>query len=191
MQIQKDTEKRKNINRGIIKCIILLFGIFGFSILNFLAHADDSKVGPHPGLKPLDEDGAMQISKQDRCPMCAMQVSKYKKFACAVQLIDGRTFYFCSAGCMIRSWIQPEIFLGVTKTELKRTVVQDYFNGEQVSGGAVFWVAGSDVIGPMGPALVPLKSEPHLDTFKTRHGAKAVFRLSELTDANWKQLTGK
>lgn len=191
MQIQKDAEKGKNINREIIKRITLIFCIFGFSIFHFSALADDSKAGPHTGLKPLDEGGAMQISNQDRCPMCAMQVSKYKKFACAVQTVDGSTFYCCSAGCMIRSWVHPEIFLGVTKAELKRTVVQDYFTGEQVPGGSVFWVAGSDVIGPMGPALVPLKSEPHLDAFKKRHGAKTVFRLSELTDANWKQLTGK
>ncbi len=92
---------------------------------------------------------------------------------------------------MIRSWMHPDIFLGTTKTELKRSVVQDYFTGEQVSGGSVFWVAGSDVIGPMGPALVPLKKEEDLEVFKKRHGAKAVFRLSEMTDEKWQQLTGK
>jgi hypothetical protein len=43
----------------------------------------------------------------------------------------------------------------------------------------------------MGPALVPLKNEQHLDVFKKRHGAKAVFRLSEMTDEKWQQLTGK
>ena len=153
--------------------------------------ADDSNVGPHPGLKPLDESGAMRISSQDRCPVCAMQVSKHQKFACAIELTNGRTFYFCGSGCMIRSWMHPDIFLGATKTELKRSVVQDYFTGEQVSGGSVYWVAGSDVIGPMGPALVPLKNEQGLDVFKKRHGATAVFRLSEVTDEKWQQLTGK
>jgi hypothetical protein len=70
-------------------------------------------------------------------------------------------------------------------------VVQDYFTGEQVSGESVFWVAGSDVIGPMGPALVPLKNEQGLEVFKKRHGATAVFRLFEMTDEKWQQLTGK
>jgi nitrous oxide reductase accessory protein NosL len=87
--------------------------------------------------------------------------------------------------------MHPEIFLGVTKQNLKRSVVQDYFTGEQVPGRSVYWVAGSDVIGPMGPALVPLENEQHLDAFKKRHGAKAVFRLSEITDEKWQQLTGK
>ncbi|MGD8663023.1 MAG: nitrous oxide reductase accessory protein NosL, partial [Desulfobacterales bacterium] len=163
----------------------------GFSILRASALADDSRAGPHPGLKPIDDSGAMHISSQDRCPVCAMQVSKYQKFACAIELMDGNTFYFCGSGCMIRTWMHPEIFLGVAKTEIKRSVVQDYFTGDQVSGESVFWVAGSDVIGPMGPALVPLKNEEDLEVFKRRHGAKAVFRLSEMTDEKWQQLTGK
>jgi copper chaperone NosL len=191
MQLQKNTKQRKIFKGKFIKRVILFVGIFGFSIFHFSVLADDSKAGPQAGLKPLDESGAMQISSQDRCPVCAMQVSKHKKFACAVQLINGKTFYFCGTGCMIRSWMHPEIFLGVTKQNLKRSVVQDYFTGEQVPGRSVYWVAGSDVIGPMGPALVPLKNEQHLDVFKKRHGAKAVFRLSEMTDEKWQQLTGK
>ena len=191
MKILKQRRRGNSFVRGFFRQLILLSSITGLSVLYFAAFADDTKSGPHPGLKPLDEHGTMQISKEDRCPMCAMQVSKYPNFVCAIQLVDGRTFYFCSAGCMIRSWLQPEIFLGTNKAALRQTVVQDYFTGEQVSGGSVFWVSGSDMIGPMGPALVPLKSRPHLDAFKRRHGAKTVFRLSELTAANWKQLTGK
>ena len=191
MQLQKDTNLEKIFKGEFIKRIILLVGILGFSIFNSSVLADDSKAGPQPGLKPLDEAGAMQISSRDRCPVCAMQVSKHKKFACAVQLMNGNTFYFCGSGCMIRSWMHPEIFLGATEEELKRSVVQDYFTGEQVPGRSVYWVAGSDVIGPMGPALVPLKNEQDLDVFKKRHGAKAVFRLSEMTDEKWQQLTGK
>jgi nitrous oxide reductase accessory protein NosL len=191
MQLQKDTSQGEIVKGVFIKRVVLFFGIFGFSILHFSVLADGSKAGPQPGLTPLDERGAMQISSQDRCPVCAMQVSKYKKFACAVQLMNGNTFYFCGSGCMIRSWMHPDIFLGAEKEELKRSVVQDYFTGEQVSGRSVYWVAGSDVIGPMGPALVPLKNEQDLDVFKKRHGAKAVIRLSEMTDEKWQQLTGK
>jgi copper chaperone NosL len=191
MQLQKNTNQGKIFKRVFIKHVILLVGLFGFSILHFSVLADDTNAGPQPGLKPLDESGAMTISDQDRCPVCAMQVSKHKKFACAVQLMNGSTFYFCGSGCMIRSWLHPDIFLGAAKEELKRSVVQDYFTGEQVPGRSVYWVAGSDVIGPMGPALVPLKNEQDLDVFKKRHGAKAVFRLSEMTDEKWLQLTGK
>jgi nitrous oxide reductase accessory protein NosL len=147
--------------------------------------------GPKPGLKPLDEQGHMQISDQDRCPVCAMKVNAHKKFSSAIQLTGGETFYFCGTGCMIRSWMHPEIFLNVSKPELKKSVVQDYFSGEQVDGLAVSWVAGSDVVGPMGPALVPIIDNGQVAVFKNRHGGKAVFRLGEMTDENWQKLTGK
>jgi nitrous oxide reductase accessory protein NosL len=70
-------------------------------------------------------------------------------------------------------------------------VVQDYFSGQPVDGLAVYWVAGSDVVGPMGPALVPILDERQVEVFKKRHGGKAVFRLAEMTDEKWLTLTGK
>ena len=113
--------------------------------------------GAVPGAAPLDSRGRMQIGGEDRCPVCGMKVARYAKFAAAIQLSDDTTYYFCGTGCMIRSWMHPDIFLGVKTIRLKQSVVQDYFSGEHVDGRRVTWVAGSDVVGPMGPALVPLK----------------------------------
>jgi nitrous oxide reductase accessory protein NosL len=139
----------------------------------------------------LDENGRMQISPQDRCPVCAMKVDAHRKFCSAVQLTDGTTYYFCGTGCMIRAWLHPEVYLQRPKTQVRRTVVQEYFGGEQMDGLSVMWVAGSDVVGPMGPALVPLKNEADLAVFKKRHGGTAVFRLGDLDDQKWQEITGK
>lgn len=147
--------------------------------------------GPVPALKGIDEAGAMHISEEDRCPVCAMKVADHPKFACGIELKDGRTFYFCGTGCMIRSWLHPEFFLGVEKDALARCVVQDYFEGLHVDGLSVIWVAGSDVVGPMGPALVPVRDEDALEAFKRRHGGRAVFRLADLNDEKWEAVTGR
>ena len=72
----------------------------------------------------------MQISPGDRCPVCAMMVRKHKKFASAIQLEDGATYYFCGTGCMIRTWLHPEVFLAKEKSQLKKPVVRAYFTGE-------------------------------------------------------------
>ena len=173
-----------------IVLIIAAMGVMGVSAACIRALADDSRSSPKPGLKPIDETGRMQISSRDRCPVCAMWVAKYKKFAAGIQLTDGTTYYFCGCGCMIRCWLHPEIYLSVAKEALKRPVVQDYFTGEQTDGRSAYWVAGSDVIGPMGPAVVPIADARHIEVFKRRHGAKAIFRLSELTDGKWQQWTG-
>jgi nitrous oxide reductase accessory protein NosL len=92
---------------------------------------------------------------------------------------------------MLKAWLHPDIFLGTEASQLKRPVAIAYLSGEACDARDVFWVSGSDVVGPMGPALVPLKDEAHLEAFRRRHGAKNVFRLDELDHANWESLTGK
>jgi nitrous oxide reductase accessory protein NosL len=147
--------------------------------------------GPTPGQNRLALDGEMRISPEDRCPVCAMLPIRYPRFAAAIELQEGPTYYFCSPGCMLNAWLHPDIFLGATAVQLKRPVVLTYLSGEALDARHVFWVSGSDVIGPMGPALVPLKDTTHLEAFRRRHGAKHVFRLDELNHANWETLTGK
>jgi nitrous oxide reductase accessory protein NosL len=138
-----------------------------------------------------DEQFGIEVDKEDRCPVCAMQVALYPKFACAMELVDGRKFSFCATGRMIRSWLNPEVYLGAEKADIQHVWVQDYFTGEKIDGSTAFWVAGSDVIGPMGPAFVPLKSESDVKAFKRRHGGKTVFHLTDLTDDKWNEITGK
>jgi nitrous oxide reductase accessory protein NosL len=146
---------------------------------------------PVPGAAGLSDGGQMQLSDQDRCPVCAMRVTAHEKFASAIELDSGATYYFCGTGCLLRSWLHPEVFLGVERSRVKRAVVRDYFTGKQIDAAGAVWIAGSDVVGPMGPAIVPLADEQAAETFKRRHGGRHRFRLAELSDEQWKRMTGK
>ena len=77
--------------------------------------------------------------------------------AAAMTLKSGETFYFCGNGCLLRTWLRSN---GLPGKNLRRRliglVVRDYFSGQPVDGRAATWVAGSDVIGPMGPAIIAL-----------------------------------
>lgn len=137
------------------------------------------------------DQAGIQFVEDDRCPVCAMKVAMYPKFVCAMEMVDGRKFSFCASGCMIRSWLNPEIYLKAEKSDIKQVWVQDYFTGQKIDGFAAFWVAGSDVIGPMGKAFVPLKSEKDVEVFKRRHGGETVFHLKDLTNEKWNEITGK
>lgn len=170
--------------RKIISFVCLVFFLL-------IPLAAPGELAVKPGLHSLDTDGKMQISPEDRCPVCGMIVAKHQKFASAIELVDHTTYYFCGTGCMIRTWMHPEIFLIVSKSKLKRPVVRDYFTGREMDAREALWVAGSDIIGPMGPALVPLKGEKDLKVFMQRHGGKKQFRLHELNDDSWYAITGK
>ena len=149
--------------------------------------------GTHPriGLKPLDENRQMQVSPSDRCPVCGMRVIQYSKFNGAIQLKDTATYYFCSTGCLIHSWMHPEIYLGMARELLERPIVREYFSGRQMDARDTIFVYGSDVIGPMGPALVPVLDERTLKVFKKRHGGKTQVMLNDLNDDRWYKMTGK
>lgn len=150
--------------------------------------------GPVAAVRPaavgLGADSSLRLSPEDRCPVCAMKVDKHKKFASAIVLDDETTFYFCGTGCMLKTWLHPDVFLGRAKGKLKRAVTQEYFGGKPIDAAQAHWVAGSDVVGPMGPVLVPLASEEDATTFKARHGGSS-FKFSELDDAKWEELMGK
>ena len=92
---------------------------------------------------------------------------------------------------MIQSWLHPEIYLGVDKAMLKLPVVKEYFSGRQLDARKMTFVYGSDVIGPMGPALVPVKGEKALKVFIRRHGGKGTFLLKDLNDEKWGKITGR
>jgi nitrous oxide reductase accessory protein NosL len=145
--------------------------------------------GPAPAMQSLGADGQMRISPSDRCPVCAMFPVRYPRTAAAMTLKNGDSFYFCSNGCLLRAWLRPDAYLGRPRQAIDRMVVLDYFSGRLVDARSATWVAGSDVVGPMGPALIALADAAALATFKKRHGATIVFSLDQLDDTLWKQIS--
>jgi len=147
--------------------------------------------GPVAARQSLSDDGRMQIDAKDRCPVCGMFPAKRPKSAAAMVMDDGRTFYFCGNGCLLRTWHHSKRYLSSDRTAIARMVVLDYFSGAPIDAHKAYWVAGSDVIGPMGPALVALQDKASVDQFKARHGGKTIFQLAEMNDALWAQLFPK
>ena len=145
--------------------------------------------GPTPALKALSADGQMTLSESDRCPVCAMFPARRPQTAAAMTLKSGETFYFCGNGCLLRTWLRPTVYLGKKQNAIDRLMVQDYFSGQPIDGRTATWVAGSDVVGPMGPAIIALGDPDQLATFKSRHGGQTVFTFDQVDDDLWKQIS--
>jgi nitrous oxide reductase accessory protein NosL len=143
---------------------------------------------PKPAQTGLTAEGHLQLHAEDTCPVCAMRPAKRPKFAAAIELTDKRTYYFCGNGCMIRAWMHPRQFMGAAPERRLRPVVQEFFTGRPMDARKVVWVAGSNLMGPMGPAIVALENREMAKAFRKRHGGTVEFKLSEMTDALWKQI---
>jgi nitrous oxide reductase accessory protein NosL len=59
--------------------------------------------------------------------------------------------------------------------------VTDYYNLEMIDGRQAFYIAGSDVLGPMGHELVPVGREAQAKTFLDDHKGKSILRFSEIS----------
>ena len=166
--------------------MIVLAGVVLILTIGSVANAEG---GPVPASKSLTAEGQMILSESDRCPVCAMYPARRPETAAAITLKNGETFYFCGNGCLLRSWLRPTVYLGTSQDQIDRIVIQDYFTGKPMDGRKATWVAGSDVVGPMGPAIIALGDDGQLETFKKRHGGKTVFTLDEVDDALWKRIS--
>jgi len=114
-----------------------------------------------------------------------------KKMVAAIELGDGRTYYFCGPGCMLKSWLHPDVHLGAGTNSLRRAVVTEFFTGAHLDASSVTWVFGSDVVGSMGPMIVPLADAATAKKFKERHGGAKTFSLTELDVAMWQAMHDK
>jgi nitrous oxide reductase accessory protein NosL len=156
-----------------------------------LAAIAEEGAAPKPAKMGLTAQGHFRLHDADTCPVCAMRPAKWAKFAAAIELKGGRTFYFCSNGCLIRAWLHPGEFLKAAPEDRLRPVVLTFFKGQPMDARQVTWVAGSEVMGPMGPAFVALENKAMAKAFRQRHGGKYQFRLEEMTDDLWLQIKGR
>lgn len=135
-----------------------------------------------PALKGLGPDGEMQVSEADRCPTCGMAVKEHAPLGAALALKDGTTYYFCGTGCFFKAWLHRKEILGAAPDADAVGMVREYMGGKTVNAASVTFVAGSDVVGAMGPAVVAVKPAD-VKAFQERHGGSMTFQLRELTDA--------
>ena len=173
----------------ILVALLFFGGVMGCLLADTASLADEAGKGaPHAAATAPDTNGRLQIGPQDRCPVCGMFPVKYPKSAAAMRLTDGRTFYFCSNGCLLRSWYRSADHLGMKQDKIAAIIVQDYFSGVPIDADKAWWVAGSDVVGPMGPALVTLVGPKDVKVFKKRHGGRTIFQIDQLNDQLWHEL---
>jgi len=115
--------------------------------------------------------------------------ARHLKAAAALTLKKGATYYFCSNGCLLRAYLRPASYLGEPGEAIDRLVVLDYFSGRPIDARTATWVAGSDVIGPMGPAIIALGEAGQLAAFTKRHGGDTVFAFDQLDDDLWREIS--
>jgi copper chaperone NosL len=111
----------------------------------------------------------------DRCRKCGMVVDDHPRWVAG--LIDERGVEerFCSPRCMFAHWRSPAGAAG------KDAWVTEYYTQQRLPVPEVYFVMGSDVMGPMGRALVPVAGQAAAEGFLQDHRGTRILSPEEIT----------
>jgi len=133
---------------------------------------------PLPGQNPPSKPPG----PKDKCAVCGMFVAEFQDFLAEIVLKNGSHLYFDGAKDMFRYYFEPEKYdPSRRRTEFAALYVTDYYGLNRIPAEGAFYVAGSDIRGPMGNELIPLFREPDAKTFLKDHRGKSVLRMDQLT----------
>lgn len=127
---------------------------------------------------PLIGGAEANESQPLRCPVCGMFVAPYPNWIATITLASGERLAFDGPKDMFRFMMELPSFRPDLKPEdLKQFQVTEYYSTRKVDAASVFFIAGSDVLGPMGQELVPVAGKEQAETFLKDHGGTAIMQF--------------
>ena len=122
---------------------------------------------------------------KDRCAVCGMFVAPYPDWVAVIEFKDGSKAYFDGPKDMFVYFFDLAKYRpGATIDDIAALFVTEYYSTKMENLHDVFLVTGSDVTGPMGYELVPVKGRENAETFLRDHGGKKIMQFNgrALTD---------
>lgn len=124
----------------------------------------------------------LPVPKTAKCSVCGMFVEKYKEWVAQVVFTDGGAAFFDGPKDMFRYYFNMGRYDRSRKqADISAVFVTEYYSTKPIDAHKVWFVAGSDVYGPMGSELVPVDSEDHAREFMKDHAGKKILRFGDVT----------
>lgn len=116
---------------------------------------------------------------RDRCPVCGMFVLPHPNWLASAVFADGSRYFFDGPKDLFKFLAEPSKYAPATAgVPLETCQVTEYYTLQRVNAEDVFFVTGSDVLGPMGTELVPVAGAEALKTFIRDHGHEQILRFT-------------
>ncbi len=117
-----------------------------------------------------------------RCVRCGMIVTKNPMWEGRMQKPDEEVIVFCAPKCLLLTNPADKDH-GEAQLQLR-----DYYSTNFIDATKAWYVGGSDIMGPMGPDLIPFVDKKSAEEFMVEHHGKALYRYPELTLAKLKEI---
>lgn len=111
--------------------------------------------------------------REERCAACGMKLREDSPWRSEVQLGSASARHFDTPRCALEFYLHH-------RSESPRVRVQEYYRRTFEDASELRFVVGSDVLGPMGPDLVPV-APTRAEGFVREHGGARVVGLGDVT----------
>jgi nitrous oxide reductase accessory protein NosL len=135
------------------------------------------RLGAESTIKPLN------VTDDEKCPVCGMFVYKYPKWVAQIFTNDGHHLSFDGVKDMMKFYLEPSKW-GASqdiKDTISKISVTNYYTHAGIDAKSAYYVIQSDVYGPMGHELIPFTTHKQAETFLKDHLGKRVVRFDEIT----------
>lgn len=151
------------------KIVILLFTVLAFVYVSASAFAADF-IEPDQG---------------DKCPVCGMFPYKYPGWIAEIQFKDDTYAVFDGPKDMLKYYFNVTKYNNhKTADDITEIYVTEYYSNEQMQVDELFFVLGSDVMGPMGMEFIPVKGKKEAETFMKDHKGSRMLTFDEIQPAD-------
>lgn len=141
-----------------------------------------------PGL-PARPAGSPPATPKGNCAVCGMYVANFPDWAAAITFKDGSQAWFDGPKDLFTYLLDLKRYAARRQaTDIAAILVKDYYGLKPIDGRKAFFVAGSDVMGPMGRELVPFATEPDARDFLRDHKGSQVLPFPGITSATLRSL---
>lgn len=118
-----------------------------------------------------------------------MFVAKYPDFVAQIRYRDGSGAFFDGVKDMLKYYRNlPRYAAGRKQADISVVYVTDYYSLGYIDGYKAFYVAGSDVYGPMGKELIPFGKKADALEFMKDHKGRSILTFRDINDAVMKSL---
>jgi copper chaperone NosL len=124
-----------------------------------------------------------------KCPVCGMFVAKYPDFIAVIAFQDGSYAAFDGIKDLCKYYFNLGKYNpGKKQAHIDAIWVMDYYRLEFIDGRQAFYVAGSDVNGPMGRELIPFARKAEAEEFMKDHRGTSLLTFDMIDRSVIKEL---
>jgi copper chaperone NosL len=110
-----------------------------------------------------------------------MFIAKYPDWIAQIAFKDGSYAFFDGVKDLLKYYLNLKKYNpGKQKTDIDSVFVKDYYSLNFSDGLKAYYVAGSDIYGPMGRELIPFEKEPDAREFMKDHQGKSLLRIHDI-----------